>query len=165
MTTSAGSRGSGFGCAGGGRSGEAALAERGGAAADRGLGSGAGRFGRRGSAGERRQREPGLQMDPSLSGKLARSSLRRGQARVDGVVAEGARKPDVRSRSSHRTRSGGGKAGAGREGKRVEPEADPPRAAPHGAMEIRLPNGARVRIEAGVDGEALNRVLSTLSKL
>ena len=42
---------------------------------------------------------------------------------------------------------------------------DPPRAARRGAMEIRLPNGARVRVEAGVDGEALHLVLSTLSKL
>ena len=42
---------------------------------------------------------------------------------------------------------------------------DAPRAARRGAMEIRLPNGARVRVEAGVDGEALHLVLSTLSKL
>ena len=42
---------------------------------------------------------------------------------------------------------------------------DPSRAARRGAMEIRLPNGARVRVEAGVDGEALHLVLSTLSKL
>ena len=42
---------------------------------------------------------------------------------------------------------------------------DPPRAGRRGAMEIGLPNGARVRVEAGVDGEALHLVLSTLSKL
>jgi transposase len=42
---------------------------------------------------------------------------------------------------------------------------DPPRAARRGAIEIRLPSGARVRVEAGVDGEALHLVLSTLSKL
>jgi transposase len=34
-----------------------------------------------------------------------------------------------------------------------------------GAMEIRLPNGAQVRIEGGVDGEALRLLLSTLSGL
>jgi hypothetical protein len=32
-------------------------------------------------------------------------------------------------------------------------------------MEIKLPNGAWVRVEAGVDGEALHLVLSTLSRL
>jgi len=42
---------------------------------------------------------------------------------------------------------------------------DPLRAARRGAMEIRLPNGARVRVEAGVEREALHLVLSTLSKL
>lgn len=42
---------------------------------------------------------------------------------------------------------------------------DPPRAARRGAIEIRLPNGARVCVEAGVDGDALHLVLSTLSKL
>ena len=88
-----------------GRAGEAAVAERGGTAADRGRGSGAGRFGCGRGSGERRQREPGLQMDPSIAGRLARSSQRRGQARVEAVVAEGPRKPDLRSRSSHRARS------------------------------------------------------------
>ncbi len=47
----------------------------------------------------------------------------------------------------------------------AEKERVPPRAARRGAMEIRLPNGARVRVEAGVDGEALHLVLSALSKL
>jgi transposase len=42
---------------------------------------------------------------------------------------------------------------------------DPPSAARLGAMEVRLPNGARVRIEEGVDGEVLRLVLSTLSGL
>ena len=42
---------------------------------------------------------------------------------------------------------------------------DPPHAARRGAMEIKLPNGARVSVEAGVDGETLHLVLSTLSKL
>jgi hypothetical protein len=32
-------------------------------------------------------------------------------------------------------------------------------------MEIRLPNGAQVRIEGGVDGEALRLMLLTLSGL
>ncbi len=97
-----------------GRGCEAAVAERGGTAADRGRGSGAGRFGCGRGSGERRQRELGLQMDSSIAGRLARSALRRGQARVDAIVAEGPRKRDLRSRSSHRARSGGGKAGAGR---------------------------------------------------
>jgi len=34
-----------------------------------------------------------------------------------------------------------------------------------GTMEIRLPNGAQVRIEGGVDGESLRLVLSSLSGL
>ena len=42
---------------------------------------------------------------------------------------------------------------------------DPPSAARLGAMEVRLPNGAQVRIEEGVDGEVLRLVLSTLSGL
>ena len=42
---------------------------------------------------------------------------------------------------------------------------DPPRPARLGALEICLPNGTQVRIEGGVDGEALRLVLSTLSGL
>jgi len=42
---------------------------------------------------------------------------------------------------------------------------DPPRAARRGAIEIWLSNGVRVSVEAGVDGNALHLVLSTLSKL
>ncbi len=42
---------------------------------------------------------------------------------------------------------------------------DPPSTARLGAMEVRLPNGAQVRIEEGVDGEVLRLVLSTLSGL
>jgi hypothetical protein len=42
---------------------------------------------------------------------------------------------------------------------------DLPSAARLGAMEVRLPNGAQVRIEEGVDGEVLRLVLSTLSGL
>ncbi len=42
---------------------------------------------------------------------------------------------------------------------------DPASAARLGTMEIRLPNGAQVRIEGGVDGEALRLVLSPLSGL
>lgn len=44
-------------------------------------------------------------------------------------------------------------------------QCDPPSPARLGAMEIRLPNGAQVRIEGGVDDEALRLVLSTLSGL
>jgi hypothetical protein len=53
-----------------------------------------------GVAGERRQREPGLQMDSSIAGRPEQSSERRRQARVGGVVAERTAKFDVRSRSS-----------------------------------------------------------------
>ncbi len=42
---------------------------------------------------------------------------------------------------------------------------DPPSSARLGTMEIRLPDGAQVRIEGGVDGEVLRLVLSTLSGL
>ena len=42
---------------------------------------------------------------------------------------------------------------------------DPPSAARLGAIEVRLPSGAQVRIEEGVDGEVLRLVLSTLSGL
>jgi transposase len=41
---------------------------------------------------------------------------------------------------------------------------DAPSAARRGTIEIRMPNGARVRAEAGVDGEVLRLVLSTLSE-
>ncbi len=44
-------------------------------------------------------------------------------------------------------------------------QCDPPSPARLGAMEVRLPNGAQVRIEEGVDGEVLRLVLSTLSGL
>ena len=44
-------------------------------------------------------------------------------------------------------------------------QCDPQSSARLGTMEIRLPNGAQVRIEGGVDGEALRLVLSTLSGL
>ncbi len=42
---------------------------------------------------------------------------------------------------------------------------DPPSSARLGTMEVRLPNGAQVRIEGGVEGEVLRLVLSTLSGL
>jgi transposase len=45
------------------------------------------------------------------------------------------------------------------------PQRDPPSAARLAAMEIRLPNGAQVRIEEGADREVLRLVLSTLSGL
>lgn len=44
-------------------------------------------------------------------------------------------------------------------------QCDPPSSARLGTMEIRLPNGAQVRLEGGVDGEVLRLVLSTLSGL
>ena len=42
---------------------------------------------------------------------------------------------------------------------------DPPRAARRGAMEISLPNGAQVCVEADVDADALRLVLSALGVL
>ena len=45
------------------------------------------------------------------------------------------------------------------------PRRDPPSATRLAAMEIRLPNGAQVRIEDGADREVLRLVLSTLSGL
>jgi transposase len=51
------------------------------------------------------------------------------------------------------------------EGSAPNRQCDPPSPARFGAMEIRLPNGAQVRIEGGVDGEALRLMLSTLSGL
>ena len=51
------------------------------------------------------------------------------------------------------------------EGSAPNRQCDPLRPARLGAMEIRLPNGAQVRIEGGVDGEALRLMLSTLSGL
>ena len=44
-------------------------------------------------------------------------------------------------------------------------QCDPQSSARLGAMEVRLPNGAQVRIEEGVDGDVLRLVLSTLSGL
>jgi transposase len=54
---------------------------------------------------------------------------------------------------------------AGRAAAKLAPAENPRRAARRGAIEIRLPNGARVCVEAGVDGDALHLVLSTRSKL
>nr|CCD32010.1 Transposase, IS3/IS911 family protein [Methylocystis sp. SC2] len=42
---------------------------------------------------------------------------------------------------------------------------EPRRSARRGAMEISLPNGARVSLDADVDSEALRRVLSALGDL
>ena len=44
-------------------------------------------------------------------------------------------------------------------------QCDPQSSARLETMEIRLPNGAQVRIEGGVDGEVLRLVLSTLGDL
>jgi transposase len=44
-------------------------------------------------------------------------------------------------------------------------QSDPQSSARLGTIDIRLPNGAQVRVEGGVDGEALRFVLSTLSGL
>jgi transposase len=52
---------------------------------------------------------------------------------------------------------------AAEKGSTPTPQRNPPSASRLGAVEIRLPNGAQVRIEDGVDGEVLRLVLSTLS--
>ena len=57
------------------------------------------------------------------------------------------------------------RAGASEKGGAPTPQRDPPSAARLAAMEIRLPNGAQVRIEEGADREVLCLVLSTLSGL
>jgi transposase len=46
-----------------------------------------------------------------------------------------------------------------------KPAREQRRGARHGAMEISLPNGARVSLDADVDMEALRRVLSVLGDL
>jgi hypothetical protein len=52
---------------------------------------------------------------------------------------------------------------AAEKGSTPTPHRNPPSASRLGAVEIRLPNGAQVRIEDGVDGEVLRLVLSTLN--
>ena len=47
----------------------------------------------------------------------------------------------------------------------TKPAREPRRSARHGAMEISLPNGARLSLDADVDKEALRRVLSVLGDL
>ncbi|TLG72624.1 transposase [Methylocystis sp. B8] len=47
----------------------------------------------------------------------------------------------------------------------TKPVREPRRSARRGAMEISLPNGARVSLDADVDAEALRRVLSALGDL
>jgi transposase len=47
----------------------------------------------------------------------------------------------------------------------TKPVREPRRSARRGAMEINLPNGARVSLDADVDAEALRRVLSALGDL
>ncbi len=47
----------------------------------------------------------------------------------------------------------------------TKPVREPRRSARRGAMEISLPNGARVSLDADVDAEALRRVLSALGAL
>lgn len=47
----------------------------------------------------------------------------------------------------------------------AKPVREPRRHARRGAMEISLPNGARVSLDADVDAEALRRVLSALGAL
>ena len=47
----------------------------------------------------------------------------------------------------------------------TKPVREPRRIARRGAMEISLPNGARVSLDADVDAEALRRVLSALGDL
>nr|WP_246719921.1 hypothetical protein [Methylocystis sp. H62] len=47
----------------------------------------------------------------------------------------------------------------------AKPVREPRRITRRGAMEISLPNGARVSLDADVDAEALRRVLSALGDL
>nr|WP_312029668.1 hypothetical protein [Methylocystis sp. H62] len=47
----------------------------------------------------------------------------------------------------------------------AKPVREPRRITRRGAMEISLPNGARVSLDANVDAEALRRVLSALGDL
>lgn len=47
----------------------------------------------------------------------------------------------------------------------TKPVREPRRSARRGAMEISLPNGARLSLDADVDAEALRRVLSALGDL
>ena len=105
-------------------------------------------------------------MDPPFAGRLTGSALRCGRrAGGDKLVAGGEGNPEICSDPPCR-----GAAGAptltpaemeGGPGLRH----DPPSAARLGAMEVRLPDGAQVRIEEGVDCEVLRLVLSTLSGL
>ena len=76
---------------------------------------------------------------------------------------EASETPEICSDRPCRGAAGGADADAGRAGRRARFAA--PSAARLGAMEVRLPNGAQVRIEEGVDGEVLRLVLSTLSGL
>jgi transposase len=57
------------------------------------------------------------------------------------------------------------KDAAAGEGRAPSRQPDPSSSSRFGAIDIRLPNGAQVRVEEGVDSEALRLVLSTLSGL
>ena len=103
-------------------------------------------------------------MDPSIAGRLARSSLRSKQAGVADVGGDGNRKPSVYSRLIELDRAATKLAPAEKESVSSQ-RRDPPRAARHGAIEITLPNGVRVCVEGGVDGDALHLVLSMPSEL
>jgi hypothetical protein len=102
----------------------------------------------------------------AVRGKVGRI-VRRGQRGTGGdkLVAGGERNPEVCSDPPCRGAAGAPTlTPAELEGTPGLPH-DPPSAARPGVMEVRLPNGAQVRIEEGVDGEVLLLVLSTLSGL
>jgi hypothetical protein len=106
-------------------------------------------------------------MDPPFAGRLAGSALRCGQrgAGGDKLVAGGERNPEVCSDPPCRGAAGGPTLTPAELEGAPGLRHDPPSAARLGAMEVRLPNGAQVRIEDGVDGEVLRLVLSTLNGL
>ena len=83
----------------------------------------------------------------------------------DKLVAEGERNPEVCSDPLGRAAAGVPTLAPAEMEGAPGLRHDPPSAARLGAMEVRLPNGAQVRIEEGVDGEVLRLVISTLSGL
>ena len=106
-------------------------------------------------------------MDPPFAGRLAGSALRCGQrgAGGDKLVAAGERNPEVCSDPPFAEQRGAPTLTPTEMEGAPGLRHDPPSAARLGAMEVRLPSGAQVRIEEGVDGEVLRLVLSTLSGL
>ena len=97
-------------------------------------------------AGEGRQREPGLQMDPPFAGRLAGSALRCGQpgAGGDKLVAKGERNPEVCSDPLGRAAAGVADADAGRDGRRAPGlRHDPPSAARSGRWRFAFPTARK----------------------